>query len=78
MGTLNTIFTNTAIRKMALFSLSESEVLDAFNHGETERSKYGDMQAIKKYPGREIGVLYKKDPRDGKWVILSVWKRDRR
>lgn len=77
MANLGVIFTNNALSKMKKLALSESTVLDAFNKGETEKSSYGGWKAIKKYPGYEIGIFYDRKP-TGEWVIISVWKRDRR
>jgi hypothetical protein len=77
MADLNVIFTNNALNKMKALFLTENTILDAFNKGETEKSSYGGWKAIKKYPGYEIGVFYNRKP-TGEWVIISVWKRNRR
>ncbi len=77
MANLSVIFTNNALNKMRSLYLTESSVLDAFNKGEIEKSNFGGYKAIKKYPGYEIGVLYDRKP-TGEWMIISVWKRDRR
>ena len=74
---MNIIWTNRALSKMKSLSLSEAEVLDAFNKGETEKSNLGGFNAIKKYPGREIGVYYNRKF-TGEYVIISVWERMRR
>lgn len=72
------IITNSALRAMKRHRLSEAQVLDAFNHGEVERSNLrGRWTAVRKYQGYEIGVNF--DQRaDGRYVIISVWKRQRR
>ncbi len=63
---------------MAQWYLTESAVLDAFNNGIREDAKVpGANQMVKKYSDYEIGVIYKQDPREGKYIIISVWKRDR-
>ncbi len=77
MADLNIIWSNNVLKKMASLGVSETEVLDVFNKGETEKSSLGGLNAIKKYPGREIGVYYNRKP-SGEWIIISVWKRDRR
>lgn len=69
------IFTNHALRKMRSWGLSESQALDAFNHGTVEK-RGGGYNAIKRYSSYEVGVYYILD--FGKYKILSVWKRDRR
>lgn len=51
--------------------------MDVFNSGETEKSSIGGWNAIKKYPGEEIGVYYDRKP-SGEWLIISVWRRRRR
>lgn len=72
------IFTNKALGKMAYYGLSERYVMDAFNYGEVENSIVpGAKQAVKKYSGYEIGVIYSQD-RERKYKIISVWKRNRR
>lgn len=77
MSNYDNIFTNRALQKMKALGLSESTVMDAYNHGQSEESSYGGWNAIKKYPGYEIGVYYNRD-KDGKYKIISVWKRNRR
>ncbi len=77
MAEYKTIVTNNALNKAAQFGLSEATIMDVFNKGETEKKPGGIYNAIKKYNGYEVGVMYKQDER-GVYVILSVWKRDRR
>lgn len=73
------IFTDLALRKMSRWTLTESTVLDAFNKGIRENAKVpGAYQMIKKYSDYEIGVIYKQDSLEGKYIIISVWKRERR
>jgi hypothetical protein len=73
------IFTNTALSKMKQWGLSEDYVLDTFNTGDTEWSqRFQSRNAIKKYPGYEIGVSYIQKPDTGQYVITNVWKRNRR
>ena len=71
------IFTNSALKKMRTLGLTEGAVLDAFNHGVVEKKPGGVCNSIKKYPGYEIGVMYKQDAK-GAYIILSVWYRGRR
>jgi hypothetical protein len=71
-----TIFTNNAIKKIADFGLSEDLVLEVFNKGESEKWK-GFTVSSKKYPNYEVRVFWKRNP-DGKFVIISVNKRERR
>lgn len=73
----NNIFTNNALTKMRALGLSEAIVLDAYNTGASEKSSIGGFNAVKKYPGYEIGVYYNRDER-GVYKIISVWKRTRR
>ena len=77
MASLDVIFTNNALAKMKNLSLSEKDVLDTFRKGETEKSNYGGWNAIKKYPGEEVGVYYNRKT-TGEYLIISVWKRKRR
>jgi hypothetical protein len=77
MPNFKTVITNNALNKGAQWGLSEAAIMDAFNNGETEKKPGGIFNAIKKYPGYEVGVMYKQDER-GVYVILSVWKRGRR
>jgi len=71
------IFTNNALRKMASLGLSEGSVLNIYNKGDKEKSNIGGYNSIMKFPGYEIGVYYNQG-NDGKWRIISVWKRGRR
>lgn len=77
MANYDNIFTNNALRKMRALGLSEAVVLDVYNTGQTEKSSWGGYNAIKKFPGYEIGVYYSRDNR-GVYKIISVWKRARR
>lgn len=69
------IFTNHALTKMKSYGLSETQVLDAFNHGRVEK-RGGGNNAIKQYSTYEVGVYYVVD--SNKYKIISVWKRSRR
>lgn len=72
------IFTNHALRKMKKHGLSETQALDAFNQGKTEKSSFGGRwQAVKKYSDYEVGVNYDQK-QDGRYIIISAWKRGRR
>lgn len=72
------IFTNHALKKMKAWGLSESAVLDAFNNGQEERASFGgSWNVVRKYSDYEIGVNYDRKS-DGRYVIISVWKRGRR
>lgn len=78
MAVNSPIITNHALQKMKRWNLSETQVLDAFNHGKKEKSTFGGpWNAVKKYPGYEIGVNYDQKP-DGRYLIVSCWKRGRR
>jgi hypothetical protein len=77
MADLKIIWTNRVLEKMKTLGLTEAHVLDAFNTGEVEKSKIGGFNAIKKYPGRELGVYYDRRT-SGEYVIMSVWERKRR
>lgn len=77
MGGLDYIFTNRVLRDMRKLGLSESLVLSIFNSGEVEKSKIGGFNVVKKFPGYEIGVYYIRD-KEGRYKIVTVWKRDRR
>ncbi len=77
MGNLKVIFTNNALNKMRQLCLSEASVMEAFNNGNTERPSFGGYNAIRKLPGREIGVHYDRN-QTGEGVIISVWMRNRR
>lgn len=77
MPKYNNIFTNNALKKMKDLGLSEALVLDVYNTGESEKSNIDGFNAVKKFPGYEIGVYYNRDSR-GVYKIISVWKRNRR
>lgn len=77
MSSLSTIVTNNALKKAAQLGISEATIMDVFNNGQTEKSAIGGWNAIKKYSGYEIGVYYNRKP-SGEWIIISVWKRERR
>lgn len=77
MSNYDNIFTNNALSKMRALGLSEAIILDVYNTGASEKSDIGGFNAIKKFPGYEIGVYYIRDDR-GIYKIVSVWKRDRR
>ena len=62
---------------MKLLGISESEVNDVFSNGEYGKSNDGSKLATKKYQGYEIGLFYKM-MKSGQYMILTVWKRDRR
>lgn len=72
----NIIFTNNALRKIANRGLSESQVRDVFTKGRVERYKQG-YTSVYKYSGYEVGVYWNRDS-DGKYKIISAWKRSRR
>ena len=63
---------------MRAWGLSESDILDVFNHGEYKIASNGAQMAIKKYSGYEIGLFYTRNENTGEYVITAVWKRDRR
>lgn len=65
------------INKMAMLGISESHVLDVFNHGEQIVLSSGMKAVVKKYTGYEIGVGYTQNEK-GQYVITAVWKRERR
>ena len=58
--------------------ISESEVLDTFNHGEYGTMPDGAKKATKKFNGYEIGLIYDTTPTTGEYRRVSLWKRDRR
>lgn len=68
-------FTDHALAKMRSYGISETQVLDVFNHGTVEK-RGGESNAIKKYSNYEVGVYYAFN--SGKYIIISVWKRGRR
>jgi hypothetical protein len=76
MPKYDSIFTNNALNKMRALGLSEALVMDVYNTGSSEKSNIGGYNAIKKFPGYEIGVYYNRDKR-GVYKIISVWKRAR-
>lgn len=75
MGVSKVRFPGKTILLMKDLGLSESSVLDVFNHGEVIHGKDG---MIKKYSGYEIGLFYARDNISGEYIITYVWKRDRR
>lgn len=78
MASYDVVFTNHALSKMSTYHLGEAGVLDTFNFGDTEKANFGGRwNAVKKYHNYEVGVNYDQD-QDGKWIIISVWKRGRR
>lgn len=71
------IFSNKAIAKMSELRLSEEKVLYVFNKGSVENWKDNrGYFSVKKFTGYEIGVSYFKNE-NGKYIITSVWKRNR-
>lgn len=66
------------IAKIISLGLSEANVLDAFNNGESKTLPSGLKVMIKKYNGYEIGVGYTRNATTGEYVIVAVWKRERR
>lgn len=72
------IITNHALRKMKQWGLSEKTVLDVFNNGTREKASFGGRwNAVRKYPSGEVGVNFDRNP-DGRYIIISCWKRGRR
>lgn len=66
------------VEKMKKEGISESEVLDVFNNGESGKSNSGSLMMVKKYTGYIIGLYYKRKSNTGDYVILTVWKHPRR
>lgn len=66
------------IAKMKSLGVSEAYVLDAFNSGEPKTLPSGMKAVVKKYNGYEIGVGYTRRTNTGEYVIIAVWKRERR
>ena len=62
---------------MKMLKISESEVHDVFSNGEYGTSTDGSKLATKKYRGYEIGLFYKMMT-NGQYMIIAVWKRERR
>lgn len=66
-------FPPKTLKLMGGLGLSESDVLDVFDHG--EKSGNG---LVRKYSGYEIGLFYATDKITGQPIITYVWKRERR
>ncbi|HVZ58517.1 MAG TPA: hypothetical protein VG935_02090 [Patescibacteria group bacterium] len=71
------VFLPNTIKRMREYGISESQVIDVFNHGIYKRSENGSKMAIKKFNGFEIGCFYDQNPRTTEYVITGVWRRDR-
>lgn len=71
-------FPPKTISKMKNLGISESSVLDVFNTGEAKTLPSGMKAMVKKYNGYEIGVGYTSDSNTGEYVVVAVWKRERR
>lgn len=71
-------FPPKTIEKMKVLSIRESDVHDVFNYGEHNQTDTGSKKAIRKYQGYEIGIYYDRNKRTGEYVIITVWKRERR
>ncbi len=69
--------TFSVIQKLKNLGLSESTLMDVFNHGEYKKFNDADTM-VKKYTGFEVGLFYKQNPQTGEYVITHVWKRERR
>ena len=69
-------FTNSALKKMEEWGLSEAKVKDAVLHGEYVIGK--DDMISRKYNGYEIGIYFFIAPDTGQTVISSIWKKPRR
>lgn len=67
----------SVIQKLKALGLSETTLMDVFNHGESKIFK-GIPMMVKKYSGFEVGLFYKQNPQTGEYVITHVWKRERR
>ncbi len=71
----NTLFfTNHAVEKMKYWNISESTVTDVFNHG----NQIKPNMMVSKYNGYEVGLTYGTHKETGQYMIITVWKRDRR
>ncbi len=66
------------VSKIITLGISESNVLDTFNNGESKTLSSGMKAMVKKYNGYEIGVGYTQNNLTGEYVIIAVWKRERR
>src|SRR5260370_39232702 len=69
-------FTNSALKKMGEYGLSEAKVKDAVLHGEYVAGKKDWIS--RKYNGYEIGVIAKYNQMTKTYLVLSAWKRNRR
>lgn len=71
-------FPDATLSKMSKIGIKESDIYDVFNkgeHGVTPNSKV----AVRKYNGYEIGCFYAPTTKVSfDYIIIAVWKRDRR
>ncbi len=75
---ISIFFPEKTLLKMLKVGITEADVYDVFNkgeHGVTPNSKV----AIRKYNGYEIGCFYANTNKVSfDYIIISVWKSERR
>jgi hypothetical protein len=72
-------FPNKTLDKMAKIGIKESDIYDVFNGGEDGLTSDSTRVVVKKYNGYEIGCFYAKTTKVSfDYIIIAVWKRDRR
>lgn len=69
--------TYSVIQKLKALGLSETTLMDVFNHGEYKKFNNADTM-VKKYSGFEVGLFYKQNTQTSEYIITHVWKRERR
>ncbi len=65
-------FTNSALKKMGEYGLSEAKVKDAVLHGGYVEGK--DNMISRKYNGYEITVIAKYNQMTKTYMVFSAWK----
>lgn len=72
------IFTNYILDKMRRLTLSESQILDVWNHGSRITLSSGSDALVRKYFDYEIGIIYARDKKTGDYILMNCWTRNRR
>lgn len=73
----NLVFTDHALERLHLRSLSQDKIFQVVSHPEKKFStdKSGQFKYILTLKGRKIHVVAKKLPQEKKWLVISVWVR---
>jgi hypothetical protein len=74
IDTRETYFTQNFHSVSHTRGLTEADARDVYYHGSVVKQN----MMVKKYNGYEIGIYFFVDVYNGKTIITSIWKRERR